>query len=370
MRKPTLNTLLALMLVGALAACDDSSLVGPEGGIEATIVQLMVDEDLTDALLLDVEAAIAGVLDAPAPASGAFFTEPNPDAAEQARALVEQAREKFREARRAWIGGDSELAAELALEGRLLVAEAMVLVLGEEAYVELLERVDQIITWLEEQIDEEASELLGRIRELKAEAEASYADYQTSQDPADLHAAVERLLLAVQIAHRERVYHRRQQIVRHAQHSIFMATMALALVEEVAFPGEFTSEQQRVYRHAVHLRNDAVLALEAGRWRLSLALSRAVVNLSLVAVILDPDLPENPVVALTDISNNAIADAEAALETSPDEFLSLLLEHVKLVQLRAIQISDTQPRRAVHILWYVAVTARAITEAATAVTAA
>ncbi|NIN71395.1 MAG: hypothetical protein GTO46_05555 [Gemmatimonadetes bacterium] len=365
MRKPTINTLLALALVGGLAACDDSSVLGPDDGIEGTIVQLMVDEDLTEALIIDVEAAIAGVLDVGVPSSGALTAVPNPDAADQARALLEQAREKFRQARQAWIGGDTPRAAQLALEGRLLVAEAMVLVLGEEAYVQLLERVDQIITWLEEQVDEEASELLSRIRQLKTEAEGFYADYQGSQAVADLHAAVERLLLAVQIAHRERVHHRRQQIVRHAQHSIFMANMALMLAAEVATPGEFTSEQQRVLRHAVHLRNDAVLALEAGRYRLSLALSRAVVNLSLVVVILDPDLPENPVVSLTEISNTAIADAEAALAASPDEFLSLLLEHVKLVQLRAIQISDTQPRRAVHILWYVAVSARAITEAAT-----
>jgi hypothetical protein len=363
MRKPTINTLLALALVGGLAACDDSSVLGPDDGIEATIIELMVDEDLTEALILDVEAAVAGVLDAPAPSSAALFAEPNPDAADEARALLEQAREKFRQARQAWIGGDTERAAELALEGRLLVAEAMVLVLGEEAYVQLLERVDQIITWLEEQVDEEASELLSRIRELKAEAEANYVDYQGSQLDEDLHAAVERLLLAVQIAHRERVQHRRQEIVRHAQHSIFMATMALALAEEVAV--EFTPEQQRVFRHAVHLRNDAVLALEAGRWRLSLALSRAVVNISLVVVILDPDLPENKVLALIAVSEGAIEQAELALGDPPsDQFLAALLQHVSLVQLRAIQISDTFPRRAVHILWYVAVTARAITEAA------
>ncbi|MGD2153945.1 MAG: hypothetical protein PVG79_11815 [Gemmatimonadales bacterium] len=365
MRKPTINALLALTLVGGLAACDDSSVLGPDDGIEGTILELMVDADLTEALVSDVEAAIAGVLDVAAPSSGAMLAEPNPDAADQARALLEQAREKFRQARQAWIGGDSERAAELALEARLLVAEAMVLVLGEEAYFHLLERVDQIITWLEEQVDEETSALLSRIRELKAEAEAYYLDYQGSQLDADLQAAVERLLLAVQIAHRERVHQRRLEIQRHAEHSLFMANMALQLAQEVAV--EFTPEQQRVYRHAVHLRDDAALALEAGRWRLSLALSRGVVNLSLVVVILDPDLPENPVLALIEVSDAAIAQAEAALGDPPsDEFLGHLLEHVKLLQLRAIQISDTQPRRAVHILWHVAVSARAITEAATA----
>lgn len=363
MRKSTINTLLALALVAGLAACDESDLVGPENGIEATIMELMVDEDLTEALIMDVEAAIAGVLDAPAPSSPALFAEPNPEAAEQARALLEQARERFRLARQAWIGGDTPRAAQLAEDGRLLVAEAMVLVYGEEAYFELLERVDQIITWLEEQVDEQASELLERIQDLKASAEALYATYEVSQDDADLIAATEQLLLAVQIGHRERVHQRREHIVRHAQHSIFMATMALQLAEEVA--GEFTSEQQLAFRHAVHLRDDAVLALQAGRWRLSLALSRAAVDVSLVVVILDPDLPANKVLALIQVSEGAITEAEAALEASPDEFLSLLLAHVKLVQVRAIQISDTMPRRAIHLLWYVGVTARAITEAAT-----
>ena len=144
MRKPTVNMLLALTLVGGLAACDESSVLGPDNGLEQTILELMVDEDYTEALISDVEAAIAGVVDVPGPISGALFAEPNADAAEEARALLEQAREKFREARRAWIGGDTELAAQLAEEGRLLVAEAMVLVLGDEAYLRLLERVEVV----------------------------------------------------------------------------------------------------------------------------------------------------------------------------------------------------------------------------------
>jgi ElaB/YqjD/DUF883 family membrane-anchored ribosome-binding protein len=365
MSKSTIGALLALTLVGGLAACDDSSVVGPDDGIEGTVLELMVDEDLTEALIIDVEAAIAGVLDTPTPSSGALLAEPNPDAAEQARALLEQAREMFREARRAWIGGDSERAAQLAEDARLLVAEAMVLVLGDEAYTHLLERVDQIITWLEERVDQEASELLSRIRDLKAQAEAYYLDYQGSQADADLHAAVERLLLAVQIAHRERIQHRRQEIVRHARHALFMATMALQLAGEQA--GERTAEQERVFMHAQHLRDDAALALAADRWRLSLALSEAVVNLSLVVVILDPDLPENEVLALIEVSDNAIAQAEAALGDPPsDEFLAALLVRMELLQTRAIQISDTQPRPAVFILWYVAVSARAITAGATA----
>ncbi|UCC71225.1 MAG: hypothetical protein JSV86_12625 [Gemmatimonadota bacterium] len=364
MRKPTINMLLALLLAGGLAACDESSVVGPDDGLEQTILEALVDEDLSDAILADVEAAFAGVASAPAPTGGALFAEPDPDAVDDARALLEQAREKFRQARQAWIRGERAEAAALAEEARLLVAEALVMVFGDEAYFRLLERVDHIITWLEENVDEESSELLDRIRALKTSAEALYQDYVVSGLDSDLIAATEQLLLAVHLGFRERVHHRRHEMVMHARHSFFMASLALQLVEEVTV-GEFTPEQQRVYNHAQYLLASAGLALEAERYRLSLALSHGVVNLCLVILMLDPDLPDNGILAMIEVSDIAIDAAEAAVADLPaDAFLVRLLDYVKLLQTRAIQISDTQPRRAVHILWHVSLTAQAIVEMA------
>ncbi len=353
MRKPRSYALLALLLVGSLAACEDSSVVGPNGP-EQTILDLMVDPDLTDAIIADVEAALDGVVGGAPAAEGALLAEPNTDAVDDARALLEQAREKFREARQAWIRGDSETAATLALEARMLVADAYVMVFGEEAYDRLLERVDHLISWLEERVDGETSELLDRIRELKAEAEPL--------KDTDLIAATERLILAVQIAHRERVHHRRQEMQRHARHSLFMADMALQLAQDVAGQ-DLTPEQEHAFRHALHLRNDAALALEAGRYRLSFVLSRGVVNVCLVVVMLEPDLPGDKVEAMIGISNAAIAAAEDVVDPT-DSFLARLLEYIKVLQTRAIEISDTMPRRAIHVLWHVSVTAYGIVEMA------
>lgn len=358
MSSSKLSGLLALLLVGGLAACDDSSITGPADGIEQAILEAMVDEDLSDAMLIDLDAALSEVIGAPAPSGGALLSVPNPEAIDDARVLMEQARERFREARQAWIEGRGEDAVALALQARMLVAEAYLLVFGEEAYDRLLDRVDHLITWLEERVDGETSDLLDSIRDLRDEAE--------SLKDTDLVAATERLLLAIQAAHAEQVRHRHQEMVQHARHSVFMATMAIQLAGEIAGP-DATAEQQHALRHALHVRNDAALALGAGRFRLAFALARGAVNISLVVVMLEPDLPDNKVLALIEVSDGAIADAEAAVANEPpNSFLVRLLEHIQLLQVRAIQISDSQPRAAIYILWHVAVTAEAITEMATA----
>jgi hypothetical protein len=352
MRRTRTTALLALLLVGGLAACDDSSVTSP-GGLEQTLLDLMVDEDLTEAVIVDVEAALAAVLGAPAP-SDAFFSEPDPEAVDGARALLEQAREKFRQARQAWIGGDTELAADLAEDGRELIAQAMLLVFGDEAYAMMLERVDNVIAWLEEEVDGEASELLARIRALRTEAEGLKAS--------DEVAAMERLVLALQIAHRERAHHRRMEMVHHSRHSVFMAHQALELAADVA-GDDATPEQQHLLRHMQHLLQDAHLAMDAGRFRLAFVLARQVVNLGFVVVMLEPDAERDRVLLMIEVSDLAIDAAEAAVaDLPPGSFLVQLLDHVKLLQTRAIQISDTQPRRAIHILWHVSLTAYAIVD--------
>ncbi len=352
MRRTRTTALLALLLVGGLAACDDSSVTSSDG-VEQTLLDLMVDEDLTEAVIVDVEAALAAVLGAPAP-SGALFSAPDPDAVDDARALLEQARERFRQARQAWIGGDTELAAELAEDGRRLIAQAMLLVFGDEAYPRMLERVDNVIAWLEEGVDGEASELLARIRELRAEAEGLKGS--------DEVAAMERLVLALQIAHREAAHHRRMEMAQHSRHSLFMAHQALELATDVA-GDDATPAQLHLLRHMQHLLQDAHLAQDAGRFRLAFVLAREVVNLGLVVVMLEPDAAQDRVLLMIDVSDLAIEAAEAAVAgLPPGSFLVQLLDHVKLLQTRAIQISDTQPRRAIHILWHVSLTAYAIVD--------
>ncbi|UCF18736.1 MAG: hypothetical protein JSU87_12425 [Gemmatimonadota bacterium] len=350
MRYGGLGLWLALLVVGLAACTEDSSIMAPQdvGQIE---VELMIDEDINEAIIRDAEASLAAVFGGSAGGTsrGATFVDPDPSKIDEARQLLEQAREKFRQARRAWAGGDSETAAERALEGRLLVAEALVLVFGEEAYDRLLERVDHVISWLEERVDEEASEMLDRIRELRVEAEALRE--------MDVIAASERLILAMHIAHRERIHHRRQEITQHARFSIYMAQAAVELAGR--YVGEDATErQQHALRHAEHLVQDAILALEAERFRLAFALAREAENVALVAVVLEPDIIGEQVPALIGLSERALAAAEEALASSdPNPFAERLLLLAKDLQARGVLLADELPRRAVHILWHASVVA-------------
>jgi len=346
-RNRGMKLLLAALIAAGLTACDEgSSIVGPEAA--QVELDLMVDEDVTEATLADAQAALDAAVGGGA-AGPQLFAEPDPVTVEQARELLRQAREKFAEARQAWSRGDTELAAELALEGRLLVAEAMILVFGEEAYERLLQRVETVISWLQERVDEEQSDLLSRIIELKEEAEALRGQ--------DLVAATERLVLALQIAHREQMMHRRREIAQHARLSVFMARSAVDLATQIA--GDDASDDQlHALRHAQHLLNDAEAALGAGRPRVAHVLSREVVNLSLVVVLLEPETDVTRLQGMIELSGRAIAAAEEAVAgQDPESFAVRLLEHAKNLQSRALEITDTHPRRAIHVLWHSAVTA-------------
>lgn len=352
MRRWTIRAMLAAFVLAGLAACgDESSILDPDSISEPSEIDVLVDQDLTDAILADAEAALAAVEGAPAGAAGgaALFVEPDPTKVSEARQLLEQARQKFLEARQAWLRGDTEMAAELAQEARELVAEALILVYGEEAYTTLLSRVDQVITWLEERGDDGTSELLDRIRELRAEAEAL--------KDTDLVVATSKLIAALQIAHRERAHHRRMEMRQHARLSVFMAASAVQLAGEIA-GGDATPEQVHALRHAQHLLQHANQALQAGRFRLAFGLGREAVNLGLVVAMLEPGIEQNRVEAMIQLSERAIAAAEEALAgRDSTSFAARLLEHAKELQARGLALADSRPRVAVVLLWHASVTA-------------
>lgn len=353
-RNLTINLAVVTALVGGLAACDGGSrIAGPDAsGVD---VDLMVDQDVTEASVADVEAALDAVsITLGTPSAATLSAAPDPETIEEARELLRAAREKFAEARRAWSRGDTELAAELAFEARLLVAEAIVLTLGEEGYERMLARVEQAISWLEQRVDQEPSELIDRIRELKEEAQALKDQ--------DLVAATERLVLASQIVHRERIRHRDRQIDRHARLSVFMARSAVDLAANIA-GDDATDRQIHALRHAQHLLGDAEAALQAGRLRLAHILSREVVSLSLLVVVLEPGSDGARLEAMIQLTERAISAAEEALvDQDPDSFAARLLDHARALQARALEIADTHPRRAIHVLWHAAVTAYGVIE--------
>jgi HEPN domain-containing protein len=362
MRNRAINALVALLFLGGLAACsEDSGILDPQGSPQGAELDLMVDEDLSEAVVIDAEAAIEATL-GPAAVSGlqgvegaAPVTAPDPTDVETARALLQEARELFARAREAWANGDTETAAELALQARLKIAEALVLVFGDEAYQRLWERLEHIVVWLRERIDEQDPELLQRIRQLMEEAETI-----RNEDPAsdtNLIRAVERLVLALQIGRREALQMRRQEMAQHARLSVFMATSAVQLAADVA-GADATDRQVEVLRHAEHLLKHAIDALQMGRYRLAFSLARESVNVSLVVVMLEPGVDEARVQAMVELSARAIAAAEEALAGQDTAtFAARMLEHAKRLQARGNEMALTQPREAVFVLWRAAVLA-------------
>ena len=364
MRKRLFNVMLAALLIGAVAACDEeSSILDPDTSPQGIELGLMVDEDLVDAVIADAEAALDATL---GPASGGAFEGqlpglfagvPDHELVQAARAkLEEECRPLFQQAREAWRHGDAEEAANYAHQGRYCVAEALVMVFGEEAYDHLWQRLEQIKVWLEERVDEEASELLSRINELMEEAEG--IKNNTDREDA-LTQATERLVLALQIGHRERAHHRHREMASHARLSVFMGHSALQLAAQVVAEGaEPTEEQVRVLQHAQHLVAHAAEALDVGRYALAFGLAREAVNVALVAVMLEPGIEQARVEAMVQLAQMAITAAEdATAGLNPQSFAVRLLEQAKNLQERGNAIAFTQPRAAIYVLWHASITA-------------
>ncbi len=350
---------MVLALAGGLAACgDEASILDPGTDPQGIEFDLQVDEDLTDLVLTDAEAALSGLV---GPATGldsgqpALFAAPDPATLDAARQKLQEARELFAQARQAWRHGDTESAAGLAFQARMRVAEAWVMVFGEEAFERHRQRVEQMISWLEQQVDEESSQLLARVRQLRDEADAIRAEDPSSEE--HLIRATERLVLALQIANREQAYMRRREMAQHARLQVFMAQSALGLAQDIA--GDDATERQiYVWRHAQHLTVHAGQALDAGRVRLAFALAREAESVALVVVMLEPSLEQARVQAMIQLAERAIAAAEEALAgTNPQAFRARLLEHAKALQAKGNDLALSRPRVAIHVLWHASVTA-------------
>lgn len=268
---------------------------------------------------------------------------------EEARALVQAAREKFTEARAALRQGDREHAFALAEEGRLLLAEALLLVRGDAAYAEGLQRLDAVIAWLEERVEGDlVPPMLQRMTELRAEAVAAW-------EAGDAIRAVERLLFARHLGDHVRLrFHR--DVPAAARYSVALGASAVELAVEAIGP-EPTEVQRALLHRAVELERRAHRALQAGAYRIAFHLGRHVVEVTWVAV-LDAERPDAAdVEAFADLATRVIAAAEAALGDAPTDAQARILGQAKAWQARGMELAETAPLRSAALLWRAAVTA-------------
>lgn len=254
------------VLVTGLAACGDDP-AGPGTG-QGT-------EDIAVTADLELQVAVDDVVAEVAVEDAALSFNEDPASGPWA-----EARELFRQARQAWQNGDTELAAQLAMEGRLVISQAIIDRRGEEGIDALFDRVSNLLTRLEGASDEfeRLADLAERMAELLDEA-------TVLRDDGNLVGAGERLILALGMA--DRMRHRHQDARRnpqaHAEAAVAAATIILNRVEEEI--GSDPSERvEHALRHASELIRRANVALGNQALRRAIILSRRSVDWSFLAL--------------------------------------------------------------------------------------
>lgn len=259
------SALIAVLATGLVACGEDPA--GP--GSDPEPADIAITENLELQVAVDDVVADVIVEDA------ALFAGDSPSTGPWA-----EARELFRQARQAWRNGDTELAAELAMEGRLIISQAIYDRHGEEGINALFERVEDLLARLDGAADEyeRLADLAARMTELLEEA-------TVLRDSGDWVGAGERLLLALGMADRMRHRHQdaRDHAKAHAEAAVGAATIIYErVVQEIG--NDAGPRVRHALAHARELLRRANAALENGRYRRAIVLSRRSVGWSFHAL--------------------------------------------------------------------------------------
>ncbi|MEE9207151.1 MAG: hypothetical protein V3U67_02065 [Gemmatimonadota bacterium] len=352
MRRELKNSLLGLFLVSGLAACSENP-VDPTAGTEGTNtnsvaepsitapfeVQVAADETTAEVVTEDVALSMSSPTEvAPSEGDGSPFAE---------------ARLKFAAARAAYRLGDEEAAKALALEARLILAEALIESRGEEGLEALFARVEHLIDRIQEADDEfeQLDRLEDKLEELVEEA-------RVLQTGGDLVGAAERLLLGLQITDVVRHRHRdfRLDPVTVVRLSIARAMEALELAEGL-IGDDPTFKQQRVLFHVGELIRRAVFAADHEAYRRAVVLARRAESRALLAVLECERPSEEDVQILLELAESQIAEAEAAIGDDPTPAQQAILTRAKRLKAVGEELIANGVWRGVALFWRSAVIA-------------
>lgn len=262
------HLLIVVLAVAALGGCaGDAS--GPTGGGGSATPEVPTSADFELQVAADEAVAEMTIEDA------ALWVAEDPTTGPWA-----EARELFRQARHAWRTGDTDRAAELAYEGRLLLAEALIERRGAEGLDALSSHVEVIIERLDDAADgyARAGALRDRLAALLEEA-------GELRDEGQLTAAAERLILALGIA--DRMRHRYQAASNDAEAYATRAVLAAERVlnrVDAAIGPDAGPRVRHALAHARELARRANAALESEAWRRAIVLSRRSIGWALHAL--------------------------------------------------------------------------------------
>jgi len=343
------KALIAFLMAAGLAACGDAPTApGLAGGTGVTGGSGSASVSLASGLEVQVAgdsvAAEVAVEDAalsmglPPLTSGSPFAE---------------VREKFRAAREAFAAGDTALAKELAMEGRTLLAQALIDTRGEEVIAHLFGRVEKMVERLDEADDE-----FDAVVELKTALEELLGEARDFESQGDLVAAGERLLLALQMTDRARHRHRdfRRNPLMAARLAVARALAGVDLATRI-LGDTATQEQVRILTHAAELAGRAEAALAVGAFRRAVVLGGRAEAMSLFAV-LGGDRPTAEEARLVlGIADTLIQEARAAIGPGASGQQKALLRRAIYLRDRGLRKLQNGQWRGVGLVWRAAVTA-------------
>jgi len=245
-RRGILFSSLAFVLT-VLAGCGDDSL-GPQNDIVAEVsdLELLQESEVVE----DFVVAVEEVMDEETDGGGH----------EEARRLLRRARELRRQAAIAIRNGNLAEARRLLAEARRLTIRAILLIRGEDAFPDLLDRVCEVIARAEEALaedpNEHAQEVLTEAIELKGMAESAFA-------AGNVEEALRLLFRARELAMSSIIIVRIDDIANN------FLTRVDELIVEVGglLAADPNDRAQALFDRAVELRDRAEAEINAGNHR-------------------------------------------------------------------------------------------------------
>lgn len=351
MKNLTTRRYAGLIALLALAACDDTG-TAPEEALEGadTAIELAIlsDEDAVNVAteLADVAADVA--VSQSRPGSSA------------ARGLADEARAAFRQARASWRRGALPNAVERARVARRLVARALIATGGRPAVEDLIERLEDLASTLDEELVDDPEALRAELEDIVAEARALL-------EAGDTVGAAARALLGEQRARLRRGAHDRPFAIGpdRARLEVAFATASVALAERliasadvptVAEPDrdagtDVADRQNRWLAHAARLLARAEMALENGRFPRAVHLARHAQWSALKAVVLPGGITREEVAAMIDVASTLHEQATAAVGEDDSELRKRVLARAGSLLDNGVRRVEAGQLRGVAALW-------------------
>ncbi len=337
-----------------VAACD-------EAGTDPLFDDLTAEEQLELSVLEDEGAFDAGLTfsDVVADADATMGREVD----EEARTHRLDAATTFAEARRAHLARDYRRALELSRAARRLVARALVATGGEAAVEDLIERLEDALTTLDDEVVDDPEATRAELEDIIAEARAAL-------EAGDTLLAASWALLGEQRLRLRRGRHLRAFDIGEdrARFEVAVAGASVALAERLITDHEVPDDVTDVapsdgVTADVTERRNRWLAL-AKRWlaRAETALSngsyaRAVHAAfhaqwsALKAVVLPGGITEAEVELLVDVSGTLLDEATAAVGDEPTELQQRALERAGELHALGLSMIEEGRVRGIAPLW-------------------